>query len=100
MIVLRLTRMGRTHRPYYRIVAQNKRTWRDGKFFDILGTWDPYPDKFGNKKLRLHSHRIRYWMGVGAQPSEAVARLLGKAGILPPPPATKSVIVKQPEDQE
>jgi small subunit ribosomal protein S16 len=60
--------MGRTHRPYYRIVAQNKRTWRDGKFFDILGTWDPYPDKFGNKKLRL-----QYWIGVGAPPSEAVA---------------------------
>lgn len=99
MIVIRLARMGRTHRPYYRLVAQNKRTWRNGKFLDILGTWDPLPDRLGNKRLRLHSHRIRYWMGVGAQPSETVARLLGKAGILPPSPVVKTLIKSAAQEE-
>jgi small subunit ribosomal protein S16 len=99
MIVIRLARMGKRARPYYRLVAQHNRKWRNGKCLDLLGTWDPLPDKDGNKKLRLHSERIRYWMSVGAQPSKTVARLLGKAGVLPPPPVVPTKLRAVADDE-
>jgi small subunit ribosomal protein S16 len=89
-VVLRLARFGHTHRPYYRIVATNKRSPRDGKFLEILGTWDPILNKLGAKTLRLQSDRVRYWLGVGAQPSETVADLLALAEIIPYPPKNLS----------
>jgi len=51
-----------------------------------VGTYNPIPNKSGIKEIRLKTDRLRYWIGVGAQPSDRVAWLLGKFGILPPPP--------------
>jgi len=86
VVRLRLQRFGRTHCPFYRMVAANARAPRDGKFLEIVGTYNPIPNKSGIKEIRLKTDRLRYWIGVGAQPSDRVAWLLGKFGILPPPP--------------
>ena len=86
VVRLRLARYGRKHKPHYRIVACDPKCKRDGKHLEQLGTYSPIPDAHGHKHLRLKEMRIKYWLSVGAQPSETVARLLGVAGLLPPPP--------------
>jgi len=68
------------------MVAANARTPRDGKFLEIVGTYNPIATKDGIKEIRLKTDRIKYWIGVGAQPSSRVEWLLGKFGILPPAP--------------
>lgn len=87
VVRLRLQRFGRKHSPFYRMVAANARAPRDGKFLEILGTYNPIANRDGMKEIRLKEDRLKYWLGVGAQPSDRVAWILGKFGILPPPPA-------------
>ena len=70
-------------------MATDARKPRDGKPIEFLGTFDPLVDKNGNKKLRLKEDRVNYWLSVGAQPTDRVAKLLGYVNILPPPPFTK-----------
>jgi len=86
VVRIRLQRFGRTHAPFYRMVAANARAPRDGKFLEILGTYNPIANKAGMKEIRLKEDRLKYWLGVGAQPSDRVSWILGKFGILPPPP--------------
>ena len=83
---LRLQRFGRLHKPFYRIVACHRKAKRDGKFHEILGTYNPIPDAHGNKQVTLKVDRIQHWMMNGAEPSERVAKILGIAEVLPPPP--------------
>jgi small subunit ribosomal protein S16 len=77
--------MGRLHRPFFRVVAIDSRTPKDGRAIEELGHYDPM---VRNKEARavLNADRIRYWLSVGAQPSEKVAALLKKAGIKKPAP--------------
>ena len=82
---IRLQRFGKPHRPFYRIVATHRNFKRDGKHFERLGTWDPIPDRYGNKHIQLKSDRIHHWLSVGAEPSETVAAILKKHGIDPKP---------------
>ncbi|KAL7437759.1 hypothetical protein ACHAXM_005828 [Skeletonema potamos] len=91
VVRLRLQRFGRTHSPFYRMVAADSRAPRDGKFLEIIGTYNPIANNAGIKEIRLKADRIRYWISVGAQPSDRVAWILGKFGILPPPPQRFSV---------
>uniref|UniRef100_A0A7S2RKN7 30S ribosomal protein S16, chloroplastic n=1 Tax=Eucampia antarctica TaxID=49252 RepID=A0A7S2RKN7_9STRA len=86
VVRLRLQRFGRTHSPFYRMVAADSRSPRDGKHLEILGTYNPIANKEGIKEIRLKTDRLRYWLSVGAQPSDRVGWILGKFGILPPPP--------------
>lgn len=86
VVRLRLQRFGRTHSPFYRMVAANSKAPRDGKFLEIVGTYNPIANKAGAKEIRLKTDRLKYWLSVGAQPSDRVAWILGKFGILPPPP--------------
>ena len=80
MVKLRLQRMGRTHRPFYRLNAMDQRSQRDGKAIEHLGHYDPLePDQ--SKQFVVKQERVVYWLGVGAQPSQTVAGLLKKAGI-------------------
>src|SRR5690554_6167668 len=72
---LRLQRHGATKRPHYRVVATDQRSPRDGRFIELLGTYDPLQDP---PVVRMHSERVEYWIGVGAQPSEIVASLVRK----------------------
>lgn len=81
-ISLRLSRGGAKKRPYYRIVAADSRRARDGKYLEQLGTYNPMLAKDDEKRVTLIEDRIRYWLGVGAQPSDRVHRFLDAAGIL------------------
>jgi small subunit ribosomal protein S16 len=76
---------GRLHRPFFRICAIDSRTPRDGRSIEELGHYDPL---VRNKEARtvLNVNRIRYWLSVGAQPSEKVAALLKKHGVKKPAP--------------
>uniref|UniRef100_A0A7S1U1H1 30S ribosomal protein S16 n=1 Tax=Phaeomonas parva TaxID=124430 RepID=A0A7S1U1H1_9STRA len=88
VVRLRLQRFGRKALPFYRIVAANARTPRDGKCLEYLGNYNPVPHKItGEKEVQLNADRIRYWLAVGAQPSDRVAWLLAKAGIMPSRPS-------------
>ena len=83
MVVLRLKRMGRTHKPFYRLNAMDKRSPRDGMVIEELGWYDPVAPE--DKQLCLKTERIDYWLSVGAQPSETAKSLLRRAGIEPKP---------------
>ena len=72
-----MKRMGRKHRPYYRIVAIDSRQPRDGKVLEELGTYDPMMTNKENR-VTLKPDRVKYWQSVGALPSEKVAVLLKK----------------------
>jgi small subunit ribosomal protein S16 len=69
--------MGRKHRPYYRIVAIDGRQPRDGRILEELGSYDPMI-KNTDERVRLKPERVKYWISVGALPSEKVAVLLKK----------------------
>ena len=80
-ISLRLARGGAKKRPYYRIVAADSRRARDGKYLEQIGTYNPMLAKDDENRVKLDEDRARYWLGVGAQPSDRVARFLDAAGI-------------------
>ncbi len=81
-IALRLSRGGAKKRPYYRIVAADSRSPRDGKYLEQIGTYNPLLAKDDENRVKLIEDRVRYWLGVGAQPSDRVLRFLDAAGIL------------------
>ena len=81
-IALRLSRGGAKKRPYYRIVAADSRAPRDGKYLEQIGTYNPLLAKDSPERVKLNEDRVRYWLGVGAQPSDRVLRFLDAAGIL------------------
>ena len=76
---LRLTRMGRHKRPFYRVVAVDSRSRRDGKYLEIVGTHDPLQEP---AVTNLKSDRVLDWLQKGAQPSVTVRTLLRRSGIL------------------
>lgn len=71
MVVIRMSRQGSKKRPFYRIVAADKRRARDGRFIDLIGTFDPR-----TKAFKLDAERYEHWVKVGAQPSETLASLV------------------------
>ena len=76
---IRLKKLGRRHRPFYRLCAVDRRRPRDGRVLEELGTYDPMvPDV--DARAVLDGERIAYWLGVGAQPTEKVAVLIRKYG--------------------
>ncbi len=77
MVRLRLKRMGRRNRAFFRICAFDAREERDGRSIEQLGTYDPM-EKDESKKVVLKRERIEYWLSVGAQPTETVASILKK----------------------
>lgn len=79
-VKLRLKRMGRTHRSFFRVCAMDTRSPRDGRAIEELGWYDPN-SKDADKQLSLHRERIEYWLSVGAQPSDTVSDLLKRQGI-------------------
>ncbi len=79
-VKLRLKRMGRRHRAFFRLNAMDSRSPRDGRVLEELGTYDPL-QKDDQDKVKLKEERIKYWLSVGAVPSHTVATLLKKNGI-------------------
>lgn len=65
--------MGAKKKPFYRVVVKEKRSKRDGKYIENLGTYDPMQDP---ASVTLNHERIQYWIGVGAQPTDTVASLI------------------------
>lgn len=80
-ISIRLSRGGAKKRPYYRIVVANSRSPRDGKYLEQIGTYNPLLAKDNADRVKITEDRARYWLGVGAQPTDRVARFLDAAGI-------------------
>lgn len=83
MVVLRLKRLGRKHRPFYRLNAMDQRAPRDGRVIEELGWFDPLVAE--DKQLCLKADRIKYWLSVGAQPSNTVRGLLKRIDVDPTP---------------
>jgi len=79
MVRIRLRRQGARNQPSYRIVVADSRAPRDGRFIEILGFYNP---RTNPPTFRVDEERARYWLSQGAQPSEAVARILRKVGVL------------------
>ncbi len=73
MVRIRLARMGRKRKPFYRVVASDVRAPRDGKFIEILGTYNPNTNP---SELNFKLDRINHWKAQGAQPTDTVARLI------------------------
>lgn len=84
-IKIRMSRAGAKNRPFFRIVAADSRFPRDGRFLEKLGTYDPLLEKGNEKRVVLNVERIKYWMSVGAKPSDRVARFLHEANLGPKP---------------
>jgi small subunit ribosomal protein S16 len=80
-ISIRLARGGMKKRPFYRIVVSDSRSPRDGKFLEKLGTYNPLLPKDSAERVKLDTERAAYWLGVGAQPTDRVARFLDAAGL-------------------
>ena len=80
-VSIRLARGGMKKRPVYRIVVANSRAARDGKFLEKIGTYNPLLPKDSPLRVTLDTERAAYWLGVGAQPTDRVARFLDAAGV-------------------
>ena len=80
-VSIRLSRGGAKKRPYYRIVVADTRASRDGKYLEQIGTYNPLLPKDSGERVKLNEDRARYWLGVGAQATDRVARFLDAAGV-------------------
>jgi small subunit ribosomal protein S16 len=76
---IRLTRMGAKKRPYYRLVAANSEAPRDGKFLEILGSYDPMKDP---AQITVHKEKVDYWLKKGARVSGSAKAILKKQGLI------------------
>jgi small subunit ribosomal protein S16 len=79
-VKLRMTRIGRRHRPFFRINAIESRNPRDGRVIEKLGHYDPI-EKDKSKQVVLDKERVKYWLDKGAVPSDTVAQILRREGI-------------------
>ncbi len=79
-VSIRLRREGTTKRPHYKIVVADQRCRRDGRFIEILGTYDP---KVEGENYRINVERAEYWISKGAQPSMTVGSIIRKAKAAP-----------------
>ena len=84
-VKIRLARMGSKKKPFYRIVAANSESPRDGKFLEILGYYDPMKDP---AVVKMHEDKVAYWLEKGALVSDSARVLLKKEGLLNAGPAT------------
>ena len=75
-LTIRLSRGGAKKRPYYRIVVADSRRARDGRFIERVGSYNPMLAKDSPERVKFDADRIKYWLGVGAKPSDRVARFL------------------------
>ena len=73
MLAIRLARYGKKKNPFYRVVVMDKRRPRNGRFVEVVGTYDPLKKP---ADIKLNAERIKYWLGCGAQPSDTVRSFL------------------------
>ena len=78
-VKIRLTRLGAKKKPYYRLVAADSEAPRDGKFLEILGSYDPMKDPAA---VTVHKEKVQHWLGKGAMVSGSAKAILKKEGLL------------------
>ena len=83
-IKIRLARGGAKKRPFYRIVVADSRSPRDGRFIERIGSYNPMVAQDHPDRLKIDTHRAKHWLGVGAQPTDRVAKFLANAGLMDP----------------
>ena len=96
-VSLRLSRGGSKKRPYFRIVAADIRSPRDGKYLERLGTYNPMISKDDPNRVTLNKERIKYWLSVGAKPTERVTKFLAKEGLAQTPTIPKQTKQDKPK---
>jgi len=79
MLKIRLRRVGAKKQPHYRVVVADGNAPREGRFIEVIGTYNPRTDP---PEMQIDAERAAYWLGVGAQPTEAVRRMLDKLSIV------------------
>ena len=79
MVKIRMKRMGMKKEPFYRLVVTDSRNPRDGRFIEEVGYYNPVAEPV---VLKINHERTKYWLGVGAQPTDTVRGLLKKGGVL------------------
>jgi small subunit ribosomal protein S16 len=79
MVKIRLRRMGRRNRPFYRVVVADERSPRDGKFIELIGHYNPLTDP---ETISIDEEKALKWLRYGAQPTDTVRTLLNKLGIM------------------
>lgn len=79
---IRLSRGGAKKRPYYYVVVAHSASPRDGRYIEQIGTFDPMLKKDSPDRVKLNLDRCKYWLGVGAQPTDRVTRLFDGAGLM------------------
>jgi small subunit ribosomal protein S16 len=81
-VKIRLARGGAKKRPYYYVVAANTTSPRDGRYIEQIGTFNPMLKKDDENRIKLDLERCKYWLSVGALPTDRVARFLDAAGLM------------------
>src|SRR6476620_7749877 len=94
---IRLARGGAKKRPFYSIVVADARSPRDGRFIEKLGTYNPMLERGHADRVTLKEERVRHWLGVGAQPTERVAKFLDAAGAIEKPAIKQTPIKSAPK---
>ena len=100
---IRLSRHGAKKRPYYHIVVATSDSPRDGRFIEKIGAWNPILPKDSADRVKIDLDRAKHWLGVGAQPTDRVARFLDKAGLMKRTPSNnpdKSKPKKKRQERE
>ncbi len=94
---IRLARAGAKKRPFYRIVVADSRSPRDGRFIERIGSYNPMVAKDHPERVVFDEDRLKHLLGVGAQPTDRIARFLGKAGFGPVPAIPQQTKKNQPK---
>jgi small subunit ribosomal protein S16 len=94
---IRLARGGTKKRPFYRVVIADSRSPRDGRFIEIVGTYDPMLPQEHERRVRLDSERIRHWLDHGATASDRVVRLCASQGLMEAPVRPEQTKKPQPK---
>ena len=81
-VKIRLARRGAKKKPFYRIVVANSEARRDGRFLEVVGTYNPVSQP---KEVTIKAERVKYWLGEGAIPTESVLSLMKKQGVFDNP---------------
>ena len=95
-VKIRLSRGGTKKRPYYYIVVADSASPRDGRYIEQIGTHNPLLRKDNAERVKLDVERAKHWLGVGAQPTDRVARFLAKAGLMAERPIPEQTKKNQP----
>ena len=96
-VALRLSRGGSKKRPFYRIVAADVRAPRDGRFLERLGTYNPMVKKDNPERVIINTERVKYWLSVGARPTERVQKFLADANLFEKPIINKQTKQDKPK---